>query len=164
VFSCSHLIRKVVEELLEWKFASENLLCEDESQGLLGSCGLSRSAQGVKGKARIFDELWTFLKVRRGLGCNLWVWVSHVDGVPFFTVGDRDYRTFYRLFVNLPRGEVNYSDQYQVYQVLYKHVTSEDHTQAVESFNSQLRSSLARLARDTKAVTRSLARSTTTWP
>ncbi|EHP71239.1 hypothetical protein MetMK1DRAFT_00000480, partial [Metallosphaera yellowstonensis MK1] len=67
---------------------------EDGSQGLLGSCGPPQSAQGVKGKARIFDELWTFLKVRRGQGRN--VWASLVDWVPFFTVGDRDYE-LYRL-------------------------------------------------------------------
>jgi IS1 family transposase len=73
--------------------------------------GLSRSAQGVKGKARILDELWTFLKVRRGQGRN--VWASLVAWVPFFTVGDRDYE-LYRLPVT--PCDVNYSDQYQVHQ------------------------------------------------
>ena len=75
------------------------------------------------------------------------------DGLPFFTTGDRDYKTFSFLLNSLPKSEVNYTDDYSVYQVLDNHVSSKKYT--VESYNSYCRAHLARLARDTRAVNRS---------
>ena len=72
------------------------------------------------------------------------------DGLPFFTTGDRDYKTFSFLLNSLPKSEVNYTDDYSVYQVLDNHVASKKYT--VESYNSYCR---AHLARDTRAVNRS---------
>ncbi len=51
---------------------------------------------------------------------------------------------------SLPKSEVNYIDDYSVYQVLDSHVASKKYT--VESYNSYCRAHLARLAR---AVNRS---------
>ncbi len=78
-----------------------------------------------------------------------------VDGLPFFTTGNRDYKTFSFLLSSLPKSEVNYTDDYSVYQVLDNHVASKKYTHTVESYNSYCRAHLARLARDTRAVSRS---------
>ena len=75
------------------------------------------------------------------------------DGLPFFTTGDRGYKTFSFLLNSLPKSEINYTDDYSVYQVLDNHVASKKYT--VESYNSYCRAHLARLARDTRAVNRS---------
>jgi len=64
-----------------------------------------------------------------------------------------DYKTFSFLLNSLPKSEINYTDDYSVYQVLDNHVASKKYT--VESYNSYCRSHLARLARDTRAVNRS---------
>ena len=74
------------------------------------------------------------------------------DGLPFFTTGDRDYKTFSFLLNSLPKSEVNYTDDYSVYQVLDNHVASKKYTYTVESYNSYCR---AHLARDTRAFNRS---------
>jgi IS1 family transposase len=76
--------------------------------------------------------------------------VDLADGLPFFTTGDRDYKTFSFLLNSLPESKVNYTDDYSVYQVLDNHVASKKYT--VESYNSYCR---AHLARDTRAFNRS---------
>ncbi|MBB5254958.1 IS1 family transposase [Sulfurisphaera ohwakuensis] len=86
---------------------------------------------------------------------NLWIWNSLQDGVPFFITGDRDYRTFSYLLNTLPKSEVYYTDDYSVYQVLNNHVVGKKYTYTVESYNSYCRAHLARLARDTRAFSRS---------
>ena len=59
------------------------------------------------------------------------------------------------LWRSLPKSEVNYTDDYCVYQVLDNHVASKKYTYTIESYNSYCRSHLARLARGTKVVNRS---------
>jgi IS1 family transposase len=79
--------------------------------------------------------------------------VDLADGLLFFTTSDRGYKTFSFLLNSLPKSEVNYTDDYSVYQVLDNHVASKKYT--VESYNSYCRAHLAKLARDTRAVNRS---------
>ena len=55
------------------------------------------------------------------------------------------------LWRSLPKSEVNYTDDYCVYQVL-GYVAGEKYTYTVESYNSYCRSHLAKLARDTKSI------------
>ncbi|AAK41606.1 Partial transposase ISC1173 [Saccharolobus solfataricus P2] len=85
---------------------------------------------------------------------DLWIWTVLADGVPFYEFGDRSYGTFRYLLGWLTRSEVNYTDYYCVYQVLDNRVAGKKYTYLVESHNSWCR--LARLARDTKAVNRSI--------
>lgn len=107
-------------------------------------------------KSTVFDEFWTYFRVRHGvMREDLWIWTALADGVPFYEFGDRSYGTFRYLLGWLPRSEVNYTDYYCVYQVLDNRVAGKKYTYLVESHNSWCRSHLARLARDTKAVTRS---------
>ena len=68
-----------------------------------GLMDLTGALKGFRAEAGVFNELWAFLKVRRGPGrTNLWVWVFLVDLVPFFTVGDRDYGTLYGSWSTAP--------------------------------------------------------------
>ncbi|QGA69280.1 IS1 family transposase [Sulfolobus sp. E11-6] len=107
-------------------------------------------------KSTVFDEFWTYLRVRHGkVRADLWIWTALSDGIPFYESGDRSYGTFRLLLSWLPRSGVNYTDHYCVYQVLDKRVASKKYTYIVESHNSRCRSHLARLARDTRAVNRS---------
>jgi Transposase and inactivated derivatives, IS1 family len=117
---------------------------------------LQEQLKGFTAKVTVFDESWTYLRVRHGPKReNLWIWNALADGLPFFTTGDRDYKTFSFLLNSLPKSEVNYTDDYSVYQVLDNHVASKKYTYTVESYNSYCRAHLARLARDTRAVNRS---------
>jgi insertion element IS1 protein InsB len=115
---------------------------------------LQEQLKSFTAKVTVFDESWTYLRVRHGSKReNLWIWNALADGLPFFTTGDRDYKTFSFLLNSLPKSEVNYTDDYSVYQVLDNHVASKKYT--VESYNSYCGAHLARLARDTRAVNRS---------
>jgi len=117
---------------------------------------LQEQLKSFTAKVTVFDESWTYLRVRHGPKReNLWIWNALADGLPFFTTGDRDYKTFSFLLNSLPKSEVNYTDDYSVYQVLDNHVASKKYTYTVESYNSYCRAHLARLARDTRAVNRS---------
>ncbi|ACP45068.1 hypothetical protein YG5714_3016 [Sulfolobus islandicus Y.G.57.14] len=57
--------------------------------------------------------------------------------------------------MTFPKSEVNYTDDYCIYQVLDNHVASKKYAYTIESYNSYCRSHLAMLARDTKVVNRS---------
>ncbi|BFH74806.1 hypothetical protein SJAV_27500 [Sulfurisphaera javensis] len=110
-------------------------------------------------REKIFDEQWTFYRVRRGSKrCDLWNWTCLADGVPYSSVHDkRNYDGLSSLLIVLPRGGVNYSDDYQVYQVLDNHQVGKQYTYRIESFHSMVRSCLARFNRFTKAVNRSIS-------
>ncbi|AAK42777.1 Partial transposase in ISC1173 [Saccharolobus solfataricus P2] len=66
------------------------------------------------------------------------------------------YYLRFHIISRFTRSKVNYTDYYCVYQVLDNRVVGKKYTYLVESHNSWCRSHLARLARDTKAVTRSM--------
>ncbi|BDB98497.1 IS1 family transposase [Saccharolobus caldissimus] len=117
---------------------------------------LQEQLKSFTAKVTVIDESWTYLRVRHGPKReNLWIWNALADGLPFFTTGDRDYKTFSFLLNSLPKSEVNYTDDYSVYQVLDNHIASKKYTYTVESYHSYYRAHLARLARDTRAVNRS---------
>jgi len=117
---------------------------------------LQEQLKNFTAKSTVIDESWTYVRIRHGSKReNLWIWNALTDGVPFFTTGDRDYRTFSYLLNTLPKSKVYYTDDYSVYQVLNNHVVSKKYTYTVESYNSYCRTHLARLARDTRAVNRS---------
>ncbi|QXJ34606.1 hypothetical protein J5U22_01152 [Saccharolobus shibatae] len=117
---------------------------------------LQEQLKGFTAKVTILDESWTYLRVRHGPKReDIWIWNALADGTPFFTTGDRDYGSFRFLLNSLPKSEVNYTDNYSVYQVLDNHIASKKYTYTVESYNSYCRAHLARLARDTRGGNRS---------
>ncbi|QGA69230.1 hypothetical protein GFS33_11450 [Sulfolobus sp. E11-6] len=95
-------------------------------------------------KFAVFDEFWTYLRVRHGKRRED-LWVGLPDGIPFYESGDRDYKTFRFLLNWLPRSGINYTDHYCVYQVLDKRAVRSTLWRAII-----LGVGLARLARDTK--------------
>ena len=70
-----------------------------------------------------FDEMWTYLGVRRGKKRrSAWIWTAVVeerDGSRWsdFKVGRRDMATFLRLLRRLPKAAKYRSDRYEAYSV-----------------------------------------------
>ena len=112
-----------------------------------------------------FDEMWTYVGVRRGQERrSVWVWTAVVeeqDGRRWsdFEVGGRDYETFIRLYRRLPAAERCRSDLYRVYGWLpsERHVVGRgSEVNRNEGLHSMLRGKLNRLVRRTKGYTKSV--------
>ena len=119
----------------------------------------------VRASIVAFDEMWTYLGVRRGMGRkDLWIWTAVAeerDGVRWrmYEVGDRDLSAFSRLLDRLPSADRYETDAYGVYEWLPRdrHVVGKGG--AVnwnEGLHSKLRSKLNRLVRRTKGYTKSV--------
>ena len=84
--------------------------------------GINADAPQVKTIS--FDEMWTYLGVRRGKKRqSVWIWTAVVeerDGSRWsdYEVGRRDMATFLRLLRRLPKAEKYRSDRYEAYSVL----------------------------------------------
>ena len=76
----------------------------------------------VRASIVAFDEMWTYLGVRRGeRRQDLWIWTAVVeerDGVRWrmYEVGDRDLSAFSRLLDRLPGADRYETDAYGVYE------------------------------------------------
>ena len=119
----------------------------------------------VRASIVAFDEMWTYLGIRRGeRRRDLWIWTAVVeerDGVRWrmYEVGGRDLSAFSRLLDRLPGADRYETDAYPVYEWLPRdrHVIGKGG--AVnwnEGLHSKLRSNLNRLARRTKGYTKSV--------
>ena len=119
----------------------------------------------VRASIVAFDEMWTYLGMRRGeRRRDLWIWTAVVeerDGVRWrmYEVGGRDLSAFSRLLDRLPGADRYETDAYPVYEWLPRdrHVVGKGG--AVnwnEGLHSKLRSKLNRLVRRTKGYTKSV--------
>ncbi len=119
----------------------------------------------VRASIVAFDEMWTYLGIRRGeRSQDLWIWTAVVeerDGVRWrmYEVGGRDLSAFSRLLDRLPGADRYETDAYPVYEWLPRdrHVIGKGG--AVnwnEGLHSKLRSKLNRLVRRTKGYTKSV--------
>ena len=119
----------------------------------------------VRASIVAFDEMWTYLGIRRGeRRQDLWIWTAVVqerDGLRWrmYEVGGRDESAFSRLLDRLPGADRYETDAYGVYQWLPRdrHVIGKGG--AVnwnEGLHSKLRSKLNRLVRRTKGYTKSV--------
>lgn len=116
-------------------------------------------------RAVSLDEMWTYLRVRRGSRRNsLWVWTAVVEWTDGsrsvdFEVGDRSERTFLRLCDRLPRADTYHSDAYEVYNWLPRRrhkIGKGGLVNRNEGIHSVLRDRLYRLHRRTKGYTKSV--------
>ena len=112
-----------------------------------------------------FDEMWTYVSVRRGVRRNsVWIWtavVEDADGSKWmdYEVGGRDESTFLRLFSRLPDAKAYRSDAYEVYGWLPsdRHVVGKGgEVNRNEGLHSVLRDKLNRLHRKTKGYSKSV--------
>ena len=77
---------------------------------------------GVRASIVAFDEMWTYLGIRRGKGRkDLWIWTAVVeerDGVRWrmYEVGGKDLSAFSRLLDRLPGADRYETDAYPVYE------------------------------------------------
>jgi len=124
------------------------------------NASLKRPAHAVS-----LDEMWTYLKARKGHRRNSqWVWTAVTqwsDGSRSvdFEVGDRTEATFLRLCDHLPIAQEYHSDAYEVYRWLpsdQHHVGKGGKVNRNEGVHSILRDRLYRLSRATKGYTKSL--------
>ena len=78
----------------------------------------------VRASIVAFDEMWTYLGIRRGeRRQDLWIWTAVVeerDGVRWrmYEVGGRDLSAFSRLLDRLPGADMYETDAYPVYEWL----------------------------------------------
>ncbi len=119
----------------------------------------------VRASIVAFDEMWTYLGVRRGeRRKDLWIWTAVVeerDGIRWrmYEVGDRDLSAFSRLLDRLPDADRYETDAYGVYEWLPRDRRVVGKGGAVnwnEGLHSKLRSKLNRLARSTNGHTKSV--------
>ena len=113
-----------------------------------------------------FDEMWTYVEVRRGKKRqSAWIWTAVVeewDGSRWadFEVGGRDAATFRRLFRRLPKAEKYRSDHYEAYSVVLpakRHVKGKgSEVNRNEGLHSKLRVKLNRLVRETHGYSKRL--------
>ena len=129
-----------------------------------------RKARGINAdKPRVktvsFDEMWTYLGVRRGKNRqSAWIWTAVVeewDGSRWadFEVGYRDAETFLRLFRQLPEAAKYMSDHYEVYSRLppARHVKGKgSEVNRNEGCTRKLRVRLNRLVRWTHGYSKRL--------
>ena len=104
----------------------------ERSERKPAGAGLPSSARKIRGinadapqvKTISFDEMWTYLGVRRGKKRrSAWIWTAAVeerDGSrrSDYEVGRRDMATFLRLLRRLPKAAKYRSDRYEAYSVL----------------------------------------------
>ena len=112
-----------------------------------------------------FDEMWTYVGVRRGEKRNsVWIWTAVVEEAngerwSDFEVGSRERETFLRLLDRLPCSEGYRSDAYEAYGWLDPgvHVVGKgSEVNRNEGLHSVLRGKLNRLARRTKGYSKSV--------
>ena len=120
---------------------------------------------GVRASIMAFDEMWTYLGIRRGARRqDLWIWTAVVeerDGVRWrmYEVGGREAAAFSRLLDRLPGADRYETDAYGVYEWLPRDRRVIGKGGAVnrnEGLHSKLRSKLNRLVRRTKGYTKSV--------
>ena len=112
-----------------------------------------------------FDEMWTYVGVRRGENRqSVWIWTAVVeewDGSRWadFEVGGRDLETFMRLLRRLPKAAKYRSDHY----VVYSHLPPVRHEKGKgsevnrnEGLHAKLRVKLNRLVRRTHGYSKRL--------
>ncbi len=122
-------------------------------------------AERPKAKVISFDEMWSYVRVRKGKKRrSVWVWtamVEEADGSVWFDfeVGDRDLLTFHRLLSRLPAAEKYRSDGYEV----YGHLPDDRHKRGKgsevnrnEGLHTKLRTRLNRLGRATSGYSKKL--------
>ena len=129
-----------------------------------------RKIRGIDGespqvKTISFDEMWTYVEVRRGeKRQSVWIWTAVVeewDGSRWadFKVGGRDSATFQRLLRRLPKAEKYRSDHYEAYNILppERHVKGKgSEVNRNEGLHSKLRVKLNRLVRRTHGYSKRL--------
>ena len=123
------------------------------------------NAEESQAKTISFDEMWTYLGVRRGKKRrSVWIWTAVVeerDGRRWsdFEVGRRDAATFLRLLRRLPKAAKYRSDRYEAYSVLplILHVKGKgSEVNRNEGLHSKLRVRLNRLVRRTHGYSKRL--------
>ena len=139
----------------------------ERSERKPAGAGLPASARKMRGidtdtpqvKTISFDEMWTYLGVRRGKKRrSVWIWTAVVDEWDGsrradFEVGRRDMATFRRLLRRLPKASLYRSDHYKAYSVLpsARHVKGKGgEVNRNEGLHSKLRVRLNRLVRRTR--------------
>lgn len=129
-----------------------------------------RKIRGIDGdspqvKTISFDEMWTYVEVRRGeKRQSVWIWTAVVeewDGSRWsdFEVGGRDSATFQRLLRRLPKAAKYRSDHYEAYNILpaERHVKGKgSEVNRNEGLHSKLRVKLNRLVRRTHGYSKRL--------
>ena len=146
----------------------------DQKKGALAAERLTRflalRTSGRRDSVRVsivaFDEMWTYLGIRRGeRRQDLWIWTAVVgerDGLrwPTYEVGGRDDSAFSRLLEQLPDATGYETDAYlAVYGWLPRdrHVIGKGGAANWnEGLHSKLRSKLNKLVRRTKVHTKSV--------
>ena len=135
--------------------------------------GLASSVRKIRGintdepevKTISFDEMWTYLGVRRGKkrrSARIWTAVvEERDGSRWadFEVGYRDAATFLRLLRRLPKASLYRSDHYKAYSVLplIRHIKGKgSEVNRNEGLHSKLRVRLNRLVRQTHGYSKRL--------
>ena len=145
----------------------------ERSERKPAGAGLPSSSKEMRGinadepqaKTISFDEMWTYLGVRRGKKRqSVWIWTAVVeerDGSRWsdFEVGRRDMATFLRLLRRLPKAEKYRSDRYEAYSVLplILHIKGKgSEVNRNEGLHSKLRVKLNRLVRRTHGYSKRL--------
>ena len=135
--------------------------------------GLPASVRKIRGinaderqvKTVSFDEMWTYVGVRRGENRrSVWIWTAVVeewDGSRWadFEVGYRDAETFLSLLRRLPKAAKYRSDRYEVYSLLppTRHVKGKgSEVNRNEGLHAKLRVRLNRLVRRTHGYSKRL--------
>ena len=135
--------------------------------------GLPSSVRKMRGidadkpevKTVSFDEMWTYVGVRRGENRrSVWIWTAVVeewDGSRWadFEVGRRDAETFLRLLRRLPKAAKYRSDHYSAYSLLHpvSHVKGKgSEVNRNEGLHAKLRVRLNRLVRRTHGYSKRL--------
>ncbi len=112
-----------------------------------------------------FDEMWTYVGVRKGdKRQSVWIWTAVIeerDGSRWmdFEVGKRGRDTFMRLYRRLPDADRYRSDEYEVYRWLPpdRHTAGKwSEVNRNEGLHSVLRGKLNRLVRRTKGYSKSV--------
>ena len=129
-----------------------------------------RKIRGIDGespqvKTISFDEMWTYVEVRRGeKRQSVWIWTAVVeewDGSRWsdFEVGGRDSATFHRLLRRLPKAEKYRSGHCEAYNILpaERHVKGKgSEVNRNGGLHSKLRVKLNRLVRRTHGYSKRL--------
>ena len=145
----------------------------ERSERKPAGAGLPASVKRIRGinadapqvKTISFDEMWTYVGVRRGKkrrSARIWTAVvEEWDGSRWsdFEVGYRDAETFLRLLRRLPKASLYRSDHYKAYSVppLILHVKGKgSEVNRNEGLHSKLRVRLNRLVRRTHGYSKRL--------
>ena len=145
----------------------------ERSERKPAGAGLPASVRKIRGintddpevKTISFDEMWTYVGVRRGKkrrSARIWTAVvEERDGSRWsdFEVGRRDMATFLRLLRRLPKAAKYRSDRYEAYSVLHLilHIKGKgSEVNRNEGLHAKLRVRLNRLVRRTHGYSKRL--------